>query len=184
MIENPKVSSLLKDISGRESIKNYLMVLYGQLNNDIIASAIALIERKLLLEKFPPNIITKTKMICTEMLQNVTKHQEIHGNILPYFIIGANGKTLSILTGNVVTAKAKEKIAAKLEEFISIDSAALRGYYVGAYKNSVISENGGAGLGLLEIVYRSNQNVKYAMTLISEGFYSYDIEVTIAPANS
>lgn len=184
MIENPKVASLLKDISQREGIKDYLMVIYGQFNIEIIVSAISLIERKLIFDKFPTNIITKTKMICTEMLQNITKHQEPHETVLPYFIIGTNGKALSILSGNVVTEKAKGLIESKLEEYISIDNGVLRGYYVGAYKNSVVSENGGAGLGLLEIVYRANQNVKYSMDSISNGCFSYNLEVTINQAQT
>jgi hypothetical protein len=179
MIENPKVIGLLKEIGQKENIKEYLLVIYGQFNQEIVLSAIKLIERKLVLEKFPANIITKTKMICTEILQNINKHQELHGAILPYFIIGTNQKTINILSGNIVTEEAKLLIEAKLNEYITINKNVFRQYYKEMFKNSELSAAGNAGLGLLEIVYRANQNVKYNMENVSKGYFSFNLDVVI-----
>lgn len=179
MIEDPKIRSLLNDISNRDKIKDYLLVIYGQFNQDILVSAIKLIEKKLVLEKFPPNVITKTKIICTEMLQNITKHKHEDISILPYFIVGTNDKTLNILSGNIITEASKTLIENKLNEYIKIDKSTFRNYYVEAFKNSVLSSQGNAGLGLLEIVYRSNQNVKFNMQDATNGFYSFDLDVVV-----
>lgn len=179
MIEDPKIKALLNDISHRDKIKDYLLVIYGQFNQDILVSAIKLIEKKLVLEKFPANVITKTKIICTEMLQNITKHKQEDTGILPYFVVGTNDKTLNILSGNIITESSKTIIESKLNEYIKINKGDFRSYYVEAFKNSVLSNKGNAGLGLLEIVYRSNQNVKFKMQDIKDGYFSFDLDVVV-----
>ncbi len=179
MINDPKIKPLLKQITERENIKDYLLVIYGQFDQAMVVSAVKLIEKKLQLEKFQPNIITKTKIICTEMLQNITKHQSTNNTDLPYFIIGTNDKTLNILSGNLVTKASKQNIENKLNEFVKIDKDTFRDYYKEAFKNSALTEQGNAGLGLLEIVYRSNQNVKFHMQSIAEDCFSFNLDVLI-----
>ncbi len=179
MIEDPKIKALLNDISHRAKIKDYLLVIYGEFNQDILVSAVKLIEKKLVLEKFPANIITKTKIICTEMLQNITKHKQENTGLLPYFIVGTNEKALNILSGNIITEASKTIIETKLNEYITINKSTFRSYYVEAFKNSVLSSKGNAGLGLLEIVYRSNQNVKFKMQDVRDGYFSFDLDVVV-----
>jgi hypothetical protein len=179
MIENAKIVSLLKDISEKENIKDYLLVIYGQFNQEIVVSAIKLIEKKLILEQFPRSVITKTKMICTEMLQNITKHQKSHETILPYFIVGTSDKTLNILSGNIITKESCNVIEAKLLEYGSVDRLDFRDYYIEAFKNAVLSNEGNAGLGLLEIFYRANQNVKYKMQNVTNELISFNLDVIV-----
>lgn len=179
MIEDPKIKALLNDISHRDNIKDYLLVIYGEFNQDILVSAVKLIEKKLVLEKFPSNVITKTKIICTEMLQNITKHKQENTGVLPYFIVGTNDRTLNILSGNIITEASKTIIETKLNEYIKINKSSFRNYYVEAFKNSVLSSKGNAGLGLLEIVYRSNQNVKFKMQDVRDGYFSFDLDVVV-----
>jgi len=45
MIEDPKIKALLNDISLRAKIKDYLLVIYGEFNQDILVSAVKLIEK-------------------------------------------------------------------------------------------------------------------------------------------
>lgn len=182
MIEDPKIKPLLKQLTEREHIQDYLLVMYGQFDQVMIVSTIKLIERKLQLEKFPASVITKTKIICTEMLQNITKHQSGNNTDLPYFIIGTNDKTLNILSGNLVTRESKQNIENKLNEFVKVDKSTFKEYYMEAFKNSALTEQGNAGLGLLEIVYRSNQNVKFNMQSIAEDCFSFNLDVLINKA--
>ncbi len=179
MIENPKIVSLLKEISERENIKDYLLVIYGQFNQEIVVSAIKLIEKKLILEQFPRSVVTKTKMICTEVLQNITKHQKSHETILPYFIVGTKDKTLNILSGNIINRESCNLIETKLVEYASVNKNDFRGYYINAFKNSVLSNEGNAGLGLLEIFYRANQNVQYKMQDITNELISFSLDVVV-----
>jgi hypothetical protein len=145
----------------------------------MVITTVTLIEAKLKLEKFSSEIITKTKVICTEILQNITKHQKKHDTTLPYFVVGSNGGVLNIMAGNVITEKSKNYLVDKLEEYKKINSDSFKGYYLNALKNSVLTEEGNAGLGLLEITYRSNQNVNYYIQNVAEGFFSFNIDVIV-----
>jgi hypothetical protein len=179
MIHNSELANLLKNIDGKETIKNNFMVLYGQFNQDVVIATVRVIETKLILEKFSSEVITKTKVICTEILQNITKHQKMHDTTLPYFIIGCNDGVLNIMAGNVITEKSKNYLVKKLEEYKQIKADSFKDYYLNAFKNSVLTEEGNAGLGLLEITYRSNQNVKYNVQDIAEGFFSFNLDVIV-----
>jgi hypothetical protein len=179
MIQNTELTHLLKNINDKETIKNYFMVLYGQFNQDMVIATVKVIETKLILEKFQADVITKTKVICTEILQNITKHQKMHDTTLPYFIIGSNDGVLNIMAGNVITEKSKNYLVKKLEEYKKIKADSFKEYYLNAFKNSVLTEEGNAGLGLLEITYRSNQNVKYNVQNIAEGFFSFNLDVIV-----
>jgi hypothetical protein len=113
------------------------------------------------------------------MLQNITKHQNENSATLPYFIIGTKDKTLNILSGNIINKKSKDLIELKLNEYIMINKNVFRNYYIEAFKNSVLTDEGNAGLGLLEIVYRANQNVKFEMKNAANGCFSFNLDVTV-----
>lgn len=179
MIQNVNMLNLLKKIEDEENIKDYLFVLYGKMNQDIIVSAIQMIEKKMILEGFTKTNISKTKIVCIEILQNIIKHQKNHDSIFPYFIIGTNHHSLKILSGNVITKLDKDVIVEKLDEFISLDKDIIKDNYKLALKNNIITKEGNAGIGLLDIVYRSNNNVSYNIDDISQNLFSFNINVSI-----
>ena len=170
---------LLKNIDKEEDIQNYLFVYYGKMNLDIIVSTIKLIESKMQMDDFDKSIISKTKMICIEILQNIVKHQEKHNSIFPYFIVGTNDKSLKILTGNVVSKNDRDIIVEKLNHLINLDQNLIEKDYKLALKKNEISKEGNAGLGLIDIVYRSNRNVSYKMDKIESELFTYNLNVLI-----
>jgi len=179
MIQNLNLLELLKNLNTDKAIKNYLFVYYGKLNLDIIISTINMIESKMLLENFDKSIISKTKMICIEILQNIVKHQENHEHIFPYFILGTNDQRLKILTGNVVTKNDRDVIIKKLNHLINLDQNLIEKNYKLALKMNEISSEGNAGLGLIDIVYRSNRNVSYKMDKLTKDLFTYNLNVSI-----
>ncbi|MFN5417841.1 MAG: DUF6272 family protein [Flavobacteriia bacterium] len=179
MIQNLNMLELLKNLDKEEEIENYLFVYYGKLNLDIIVSTIKMIESKMLMENFDKSIISKTKMICIEILQNIVKHQEKHESIFPYFILGTNDKSLKILTGNVVSKNDRDIIIEKLNHLINLDQNLIEKDYKLALKKNEISKEGNAGLGLIDIVYRSNRNVSYKMDMLASDLFAYNLNVLI-----
>lgn len=179
MIQNVNMLNLLKRLEEEENIKDYLFVFYGKLNQDIIVSAIQMIEKKMMLEKFTKTAISKTKIVCIEILQNIIKHQKNHDQIFPYFIIGTNRQSLKILSGNVITRIDKDVIIEKLDTFIALDKDLIKDNYKDALKNNTISNEGNAGIGLLDIVYRSNNNVSYNIEDLPQDLFSFNLNVSI-----
>lgn len=179
MIQNVNMLNLLKKLEDDESFKDYLFVFYGKMNQDIIVSAIQMIEKKMIMENFTKTAISKTKIICIEILQNIIKHQQNHDQIFPYFVIGTNKHTLKILSGNVITKLDKDVIIEKLDNFIALDKELIKDNYKHALKNNIISKEGNAGIGLLDIVYRSNNNVSYNIEDLPQNLFSFNLNVSI-----
>ncbi len=50
MIEKPKIEEILDVIVNKENISDYLLVVYGPLNQDVLVSTIRLAESKLRLQ--------------------------------------------------------------------------------------------------------------------------------------
>ncbi len=179
MTQKQNISELINTITTHEEVGKHLLVLYGQINQDVIISAVKLTERKLILEKVPHNVITKTKMVCTEILQNILKHQTKHESLQPNFVVRLTDSGLSITSCNIISEESKNFISEKLEKYSKIEKEDFREYYIEAFRSSTISNTGNAGLGLLDIVYRSKQNVKYKMENLSNNLFSFNLNVTI-----
>mgnify|MGYP005989190237 CR=1 FL=1 len=179
MIQNTRFLDSLKSLDKQEGIKDYLFVLYGKLDQEMTITAVQLIEKKMKLESFGKSLITRTKMISIEILQNIVKHQENHDEIFPYFALGTDSESLTIMSGNVVTRGDKEIITNKLKQFIDLDESTIREKYKNAIKNSKLTSEGNAGIGLFDIVYRSNKNLTFTMDNLSDNLFSFNLNVSI-----
>ena len=179
MIQNVNMLNLLKKLEDEENFTDYLFVYYGKMNQDIIVSAIQMIEKKMILEGFSKSTISKTKIVCIEILQNIIKHQKNHSEIFPYFIIGTHHLNLKLLSGNVITQIDKDVIVSRLEGLITLGKEDIKDNYKLALKNNIITSEGNAGIGLLDIVYRSDNNVTYKIDDLPHNLFSFNINVSI-----
>jgi hypothetical protein len=181
MFENPTTIKTLYELGSREKIEEYLLLIYGRINQEMIITAIRLAEDKLMLEKFPRPAITRMKIISAELLQNMVKHQVKNERHPPYFILGFRGTTLHILTGNVLSKESYETLSKRIDEYKKIRPEDFKNYYISTFKKSEISQEGNAGLGILDIMYRAGQNMNYQATPLSDGLYSLEMRVVIEP---
>ncbi len=179
MIHNNNLLSILNGLHDSKQIKDYLLVHYGKLDQEIAVSMIHLIERKLQLGKYDRNTITRTKIVCIEIIQNIIKHEKDHDSIFPYFIIGTIGQQLTIFAGNVITNDSKEIISRSINTYQTIEKDKIKKYYLDSLKQSALTTEGNAGMGLMDIVFKSEQQFKYEMKSIADGLYSYDLQVTL-----
>ncbi len=60
-----------------------------------------------------------------------------------------------------------------------MNKAELKVFYKDALLNTVISETGNAGIGLLDIVYRSGKNVNYSFNEYKKGRSYFELKVSI-----
>lgn len=174
-----EIGEILDQIRTKENIKDYLLVVYGPVNQDVVISTIRLAETKLKLQSFPSTLISRTKAICAEIMQNITKHQIKHEAHQPYLVVGSREHTLFIYAGNVISEKAKSNITEKLENYVNVKEENFKKFYIDSFKNSVLTEEGNAGLGLLEMFYRSNRNLTYNFQRITDNLFSYNINIEL-----
>ena len=118
-------------------------------------------------------------MVSVEILQNICKHQHLSKEALPYFIIGSNAIGVTIYSGNIVNNVAKNVVSDRLNIYSNLDAEQLKGFYRDSLKNTNVSEAGNAGIGLLDIVYRSNQHVECSFHDFKDDLYYFGLNVTI-----
>jgi hypothetical protein len=176
--ENSKIQQVLKDISLKTNYSNNLLVTHGIINQDVIVSTIKIIEVKLN-QNYPKGFITKIKNISIEMLQNISKHQLKSEKINPYFVIYETKKQLHIQTGNVICEDKKLLIKDKLEFYNSLPQEELNSKYLEIFKNTNLTSEGNAGLGLITMFYKSNKKVYFKFNKIQQNLFHYIIEVTV-----
>jgi hypothetical protein len=112
-----------------------------------------------------------------EGLQNITRHQEIEDKVdanteTGIFLIQDINKRYYITTGNPIL---KKNIPALTEQLITINSLSpdeLKEYYKNVLNDNIISDKGGAGLGLIEMARKSGNKLVYDFVNLSEN-YSY-----------
>jgi len=176
-MENPKIREVLHKISVKESSVNNLVIVYGKMTQEIILSTVKLIERKLMLENFTRGYITKVKMIGTEIMQNISKHQQYSDEVAPYFILNADNNGLHLYSGNLISDESKDYLSKNLTQYKLLNKAELRAIYSETFLNTSLTKEGNAGLGLLTIVYKSEQNITHDLVQLSNGAYHYSLEV-------
>ncbi len=179
MMQNSQLANLLKQIAEKEEVTDFMIVLHGNFNQNVVTSSVKLIEDKCKEMAYSSSLITRLKMISVEILQNITKHQHLSSEVLPYFIIGSNTQGVTIYSGNIVTNVAKDVIHDRLNIYSNIDADQLKSFYRDSLKNTFVSEEGNAGIGLLDIVYRSNQQVDFNFHEFKDDLYYFGLNVTI-----
>ena len=115
MNHNSPTQQILEQLSRTENLREYLVLVYGRISQEMIISAISLTENKLKLENFHQAAITRTKIISAELLQNMLKHQIFNEKCLPYFILGFTDKSLRIITGNLLLKTTCDTLTHRIE---------------------------------------------------------------------
>jgi hypothetical protein len=170
---------LLEKIEKREGIHDFLFIIHYPFNRQTDVESIQFIENKMRVEGYSNSLITKAKMISIEILQNILKHQSQFSGFLPYFAVGKSENEVLVLAGNAVDEDGKMFIDDALKKYLAIDNNDLKAHYKNALIENDFTEFGNLGIGLLEIVYRSNKKVDYYFDTLDEKFYSFNISVTL-----
>ncbi|MCC6370654.1 MAG: hypothetical protein IT236_06610 [Bacteroidia bacterium] len=179
IIQNNQLSSLLTKIAEKEAVTDFLVTLHGHFNQDVVMATVKLIEDKCVELNYSSSLTTRIKMVSVEILQNISKHQHLSDEVLPYFVMGTIPNGVSIYSGNMVTNAAKNLISDRLTVYSGFDRDQLKSFYRDSLKNTHISETGNAGIGLLDIVYRSNQQVEFSFHDYNSELYYFGLNVSI-----
>jgi hypothetical protein len=161
MVQNKHLSDLICKIGKENGASNFFVVVHCRFNREIIISTINMIENNVRGANYSSSMVTKLKLISIEILQNIHKHQHVVDDTLPYFIIGSDSEGICIYAGNIIKKEIKSVISDRLKTYNSLNPDTLKSFYLDSLKNTSVSENGNASIGLLDIVYRAKQQVYY-----------------------
>lgn len=147
--------------------KDNLNYIYrGVFTQNITDSILSLTESNL--EKQGENSKIKKRVftIMVEGLQNITRHQETEENkgisdIAGIFIIQDKDDRYYITTGNPIYKKNIGRLTEQLNKINSLEPEELKQYYKSVLNDNIISDKGGAGLGLIEMARKSGNKLVY-----------------------
>ncbi len=124
----------------------------------------------------PTTIQKRIYYIMVEGLQNITMHQdEIEEGLDKYpgiFAIQKQGDYYFVTTGNLVLNDKIPPLKEKIKKINSLDKEELKQFHKEILRSGVISEKGGAGLGLIEMARKSGNKLVASFELVSDQ-YSY-----------
>lgn len=158
--------------------KNNLNYIYrGVFSQNITDGILSLTESNL--ENVGENSKIKKRVftIMVEGLQNITRHQEVEESIDPnsetgIFLIQDINKKYYITTGNPILKKNIPNLSEQLIKINSLSSDELKQYYKSVLNDNIISDKGGAGLGLIEMARKSGHKLIYDFVDLNDN-YSY-----------
>lgn len=130
------------------------------------------------------NIKKRVYIIMVELLENISEHaveyhidnQELKEGI---FILGIKDNMYLISTGNKVDNEQVPKIKAYIESLKDLSYAELRRLYVKNLKKSKLIDSEYEGLGLIDIVSESGDNINFNFKKLNDKhtFFSIDVQI-------
>jgi hypothetical protein len=160
-----------------------LMLAYdGVLNTETISKLESEVEAKILDKGLPKSVIKKVFFICVESLQNmlIHGHKDDIGAQHNFFILNSTAKAVKVITANLVSNNAIDKLQADIDKINSFnDPAELKTFYLEHLENNELSDKGGAGLGFITIAMKSGNKLKTTFEPINDKRSLFLMEVTI-----
>jgi len=159
-------------------LKDNLNYIYrGLFTQSITDSILSLTESNLDKVGEDSKIKKRVFTIMVEGLQNITRHQEIDEdkdveNKAGIFLIQNKNDRYYITTGNPIYKKNIDKLTEQINRINSLSPDELKLYYKQVLNDNIISNKGGAGLGLIEMARKSGNKLVYDFVDLSKN-YSY-----------
>ena len=176
-------------LSSDMASSGFPLIYKGEMNHQIMRSFAFMANRKIAEKNIPTPIRKKVFHVMIECLQNITKHSDDFdekekqiGNGL--FVVGQNKDSFYVVTGNLI---GNEKIKV-LEERINLlnnaDKAKLKELFLKQMMDGVLTEKGGAGLGLIDIARKSGRKLFYHFVPYDNHRHFFLLVVTISTNSS
>jgi ABC-type Fe3+ transport system substrate-binding protein len=119
--------------------------------------------------------------IAVECMQNIIRHQDdLNQHTKPFQVMAFAdpGNHYRIATGNTLSSTNARQLRKQLDQLSSLTSEELHEQYLRKLSENTLSEKGGAGLGLIEIARKSENNIRYNFNEEGQNCF-FSLEVTV-----
>jgi len=142
-----------------------------------------LVEVKLDIKELNPLTRKRIIRVLVEILQNIFHHREeftmLNFQSFIFYLFRSNGNYV-IVSGNYIKKEKANLLMDKLKSYSSLSDNDLREKYLSTLGNGIFSPEGGAGLGLIEIIRKSGGNLENQFIPVDDNHYFFLLEVKIA----
>ena len=164
---------------------NVMLAFKGGITADLLSSLLQIAENKLDRETDKPKVKKKVFNVLVECFQNVYHHfdkpmdnEEISNSAI--LMVGKEDDFFVIMTGNFIEKDKVDSLREKIEFINSLDKEQLKHVYREVLNNDQISDKGGAGLGMIDIVRRSGQKIVFDFQPASEKYSYFSLQIRVS----
>jgi hypothetical protein len=154
----------------------------GKPTHEMINLILELSESKLKIIEKRSTIVKRIVNVLIEVLQNIFNHGEefsVVGHQSFKFLLLKKGKDYFIVTENFIKTINVENLIKKLNRYLSLSDRDLTETYRKTLNNGDFTNKGGAGLGLIDIVRKTNGNLEYEFSEVDNEISKFKLHVQI-----
>lgn len=167
-----------------QNSENVIHSFVGVLSADLITKSLTEIESKLENLTDNPKIVKKAYNVIVECIQNLFHHSEIYSESenkerLSAFYLSKQGNNIYVHTGNYILDSRVKFLKDRIEQLNLMSHEEIKALYKMVLNNDEFSDKGGGGLGMIDIIKRTENKIEYSINKISDKFYFYIFGVKI-----
>jgi len=173
------VQTILSD----EMVADGFPVVYkGKLNHEILKLFTSMAEAKV--SKGCSNISVRRLVfhVIVECVQNITRHSDDYGEDSignGIFVVGERKDYYYIITGNVIQSHKVPRLERQLEMLNTKTNNELLKLHKSQMMDGELSEKGGAGLGLIDMVRKTGEKYIYQFLKLDTENHYFILKVTV-----
>jgi hypothetical protein len=163
-----------------------LISFQGDLSYDTIGDLINKLKKQAETHNFKLNVFKRVLSATIESLENIYKYHahlsqknNLGADLHPKFVIQKSDDSFIITAGNPILNEDVHILKERLETINNLDLKGLRNMYKDTITNGQFSRKGGAGLGFMEMVKVSGNNLSYEFKGINDEFTYFILELNI-----
>jgi len=122
--------------------------------------------------------LRKLMFLTVEAIQNIQRYSAHQNYQTDFSLIYCDGDSYQVITQNLIFNKDSEELKKRLDAVISKSTEELDEVYMARIESEERTEKG-AGLGLIEMARRSNNNIRYDLKKINEDFTLFNFCIAI-----
>jgi hypothetical protein len=175
----------IMDMYQKMATNNVIISFVGSFNQTIINSLLSMFRKNA--PTFGIESLYKKKIynVMVEALENISKHSSLTENLKGtkdypgIFLLERTGETFYVSTGNLILNKNISSLEEKLQDANTMSKEQLKDKYRDILVNGKVSEKGGAGIGVFDMVMKSGNSLGYEFRKIDDLVSFYILKITI-----
>jgi hypothetical protein len=186
ILNNEDYLSFVHDLHKTLKQKDIVLVYEGEVDQSVTKAFTSLIERKLASSEESLLFKKKVYHVMVECLKNIFKHsdnmvsdQSING-AEGIFVVAKDDESYNIVSGNAIYKNRLNQLVESIDHINSLSINDLKTYHRKKLKESILLDNGGAGLGLIDIVKKTQNKIEYSIQPINELFNFLTVKFVIS----
>ncbi|MCF6241640.1 MAG: SiaB family protein kinase [Bacteroidales bacterium] len=162
--------------------QNYEYIYCGKFSNSITNNLLSLAQTFLERSEDTSKLKKKIYFVMVECLQNITKHQDVNGEMdddSGILVLQKQNQKYYITTGNIIKNKNIDNLKLMLNKVNSLTTDELKKYYQEVLITGEISDKGGAGLGLIAMARKTASKLLFDFQEVNDQFSYFYLRTEI-----